>query len=106
MTSTRQLGCVQNTRTSSTMEGSPTETRATWITRWRIMIRQYPLAQLSQLGEKNERYQHRHSESFHYTALAGRRAIFSGAVIRGGGWGGRSSLRWRARSFWSAVSSV
>jgi hypothetical protein len=43
------------------------------------------LAQLSQLGEKSERYQYRHSESFHYTALAGRRAIFSGAVIRGGG---------------------
>src|ERR1700746_3367873 len=64
------------------------------------------LAQLSQLGEKSERYQHRHSESFHYTASAGRRAIFSGAVIRGGGWRGRSSLRWRAQSFWSAVSLV
>jgi hypothetical protein len=64
------------------------------------------LAQLSQLGEKSERYQRTHSESRHYTALAGRRAIFSGAVIRGGGCGGRSSLRWRARSFWSAVSSV
>src|SRR6478736_5687277 len=62
------------------------------------------LAQLSQLGEKSERYQYWHSESFHYTA--GGRAIFSGAVIRGGGWGGRSSLSWRARSFWSAVSSV
>jgi len=64
------------------------------------------LAQLSQLGEKSKRYQHRHSESLHYTALAERRAVFSSAVIRGGGCGGRSSLRWRARSFWSAVSSV
>ena len=64
------------------------------------------LAQLSQLGEKNEQYQCRHSESLHYTALAGRRAIFSGAVIRGGFCGGRSSLSWRARSFWSAVISV
>src|SRR6202035_4728422 len=64
------------------------------------------LAQLSQLGEKNEQYQCRHSESLHYTALAGRRAIFSGAVIRGGFCGGRSSLSERARSFWSAVISV
>ena len=64
------------------------------------------LPQLSQLGEKNEQYQCRHSESLHYTALAGRRAIFSGAVMRGGFCGGRSSLSWRARSFWSAVISV
>jgi Family of unknown function (DUF6151) len=64
------------------------------------------LAQLSQLGEKSEQHQRRHSGSFHYTALVGRRAIFSGAVIRGGFCGGRSSLSWRARSFWSAVSSV
>src|SRR5712671_3269797 len=33
------------------------------------------LAQLSQLGEKSEQYQGRHSESLHYTTLAGRRAI-------------------------------
>jgi len=65
-----------------------------------------PLAQLSQLGEKSEQYQRRHSGSFHYIALVGRRAMFSGAVIRGGFCGGRSSLSWRARSFWSAVSSV
>src|SRR5579864_3042320 len=65
-----------------------------------------PLTQLSQLGEKNEQYQCRYSESLHYTALAGRRGIFSGAVIRGGFCGGRSSLSWRARSFWSAVISV
>jgi hypothetical protein len=64
------------------------------------------LAQLSRLGEKGEQYQCRRSESLHYTALAGRRAIFSGVVMRGGGCGGRSSLRWRARSFRSAVSSV
>ena len=64
------------------------------------------LAQLSQLGEKSEQYQRRHSGSFHYIALVGRRAMFSGAVIRGGFCGGRSSLSWRARSLWSAVSSV
>jgi hypothetical protein len=64
------------------------------------------LTQLSQLGEKSEQHQRRHSGSFHYTALVGRRAMFSGAVIRGGFCGGRSSLSWRARSFWSAVSSV
>jgi hypothetical protein len=64
------------------------------------------LTQLSQLGEKSEQHQRRHSGSFHYTALVGRRVMFSGAVIRGGFCGGRSSLSWRARSFWSAVSSV
>src|SRR5271157_2091290 len=57
------------------------------------------LTQLSQLGEKSEQYQCRHSGSFHYTALAGRRAMFSGAVIRGGFCRGRSSLSRRARSF-------
>jgi hypothetical protein len=72
----------------------------------RLESRQALLAQLSQLGEKSEQYQRRHSGSFHYTALAGRRAMFSGAVIRGGFCGGRSSLSRRARSFWSAVSSV
>jgi hypothetical protein len=68
--------------------------------------RKAALAQLSQLGEKSEQYQRRHSGSFHYIALVGRRAMFSGAVIRGGFCGGRSSLSWRVRSFWSAVSSV
>src|ERR1700694_1893364 len=38
-----------------------------------------PLTQLSQLDEESEQYQRTHSESLHYTALAGRRAIFSGA---------------------------
>jgi len=33
------------------------------------------LAQLSQLGEKNQQYQRRHSESLHYTALAGARVL-------------------------------
>jgi len=64
------------------------------------------LAQLSQLNEKSEQYQCRHSESLHYTALAGARATFSGAVMRGGGCDGRSSLSCWTRSFWSAVSSV
>jgi exodeoxyribonuclease V alpha subunit len=36
------------------------------------------LTQLSQLGEKSEQYQRRHSGSFHYTALAGRSVSSSG----------------------------
>jgi hypothetical protein len=68
----------------------------------------FSLAQLSQLGEKSLQYQWAHVESLHYTTLAGARAVFSGAgaVMRGRGCGGRSSLSWWTSIFCSAVSSV
>jgi methyl-accepting chemotaxis protein len=62
---------------------------------WQVEMHFYyfaVLAQLSQLGEKSQQYQRGHSESLHYTALAGARAALPGAVMRGGGCGGRSSL--------------
>ena len=64
------------------------------------------IAQLSQLGEKSQQYQRGHSESFHYTALAGVWAVLLGAVMRGGGCGGRSSLSCWTSILWSAASSV
>ena len=64
------------------------------------------LAQLSQLGEKSQQYQRTHSESRHYATVAGARTVLPGAVMRGGGCGGRSSLSCRTSTFCSAVSSV
>ena len=64
------------------------------------------LAQLSQLDEKSQQYQRGHSESLHYTALAGAGTALPGTVMRGGGCGGRSSLSCRTSIFCSAVSSV
>jgi hypothetical protein len=65
------------------------------------------LAQLYQLTEKSERNQRRSSESLHYTGWVAARAGFAArAVMRGGGWDGRSSLSWFTRSFCSAFSSV
>jgi transposase len=64
------------------------------------------LAQLSQLDEKSQQYQRGGSESFHYTALPGARAALRGAVMRGGGCGGRSSLSCWTSTLWSAASSV
>jgi integrase/recombinase XerD len=64
------------------------------------------LAQLSQLDEKSQCYQWGHGESFHYTTLAGARAVLAGTVMRGGGWGGRSSLSCLTNSLCSALISV
>src|SRR5580692_7203120 len=64
------------------------------------------LTQLSQLGEKSQQYQRTHSESRHYATVAGARTVLPGAVMRGGGCGGRSSLSCRTSTFCSAVSSV
>jgi len=68
--------------------------------------RHWKLAQLSQLGEKSQLYQRGDGESLHYTTLARGRTALPGAVIRGGGCGGRTSLSCWTRIFCSAVSSV
>ena len=61
---------------------------------------QYSLAQLSQLREKSEQYQGQVPEGLHYRAgVVSRWGTFAAAVILGGGWGGRSSLRFWTRSF-------
>ena len=57
------------------------------------------LAQLSQLEEKAEKNQRRLPEGLHYIEWVARRTGICGAVMRGGGWSGRLSLSWWARSF-------
>ena len=64
------------------------------------------LAQLSQLADKSEYYQGEHCESLHYRAGVWTGTMLAGAVMRGGGCGGRSSLSCLTRSFCSAPSSV
>src|SRR5216683_1206838 len=64
------------------------------------------LAPLSQLEEKSEWDQGVWCRGLHYMALVGARVSFPGAVIRGGGCGGRSRLSCLSKSFWSALSSV
>ena len=45
------------------------------------------------------------SESLHYTGwITARAGVAAGAVMRGGGWDGRSSLSRFTRSCWSAFS--
>src|SRR5215472_14767964 len=65
------------------------------------------LAQPSQLAEKSEWDQGSPPESLHYArAVTARTGCATGAVMRGGGWGGRSSFSCLTRSFCSAFSSV
>src|SRR5437879_4724883 len=64
------------------------------------------LTQLSQLAENSEYYQGEHCESLHYRAGVWTGTMLAGAVMRGGGCGGRSSLSCLTRSFCSAPSSV
>ncbi len=56
------------------------------------------LTQLSQLEEKAEKNQRRLPEGLHYIEWVARRTGICGAVMRGGGWSGRLSLSWWARS--------
>src|SRR6266508_789579 len=64
------------------------------------------LAQLSQLAEKSELDQGLDCQGLHYIAVVGECARFPGAVMRGGGCGGKSRLSCWTRSFWSAFNSV
>src|SRR5229473_5742136 len=66
----------------------------------------FGLTPLSQLEEKSEWDQGVWCRGLHYMALVGARVSFPGAVIRGGGCGGRSRLSCLSKSFWSALSSV
>ena len=63
------------------------------------------LALLSQPGEKVQLNQGKHPGGLHYM-VGTRRGAACAAVMRGGGCGGKVSLSWWARSFWSGLSSV
>jgi hypothetical protein len=64
------------------------------------------LTQLSQLVKKIEQYQRGDRGSLHYMGRFGMGRMFCGALMRGGGCGGRSRLSFLSRSFCSGVSSV
>jgi IS66 Orf2 like protein len=64
------------------------------------------LAQLYRPTEKSERNQRGLGGGLHYIGGVAARARGVGAVMRGGGWGGRSRLSWASRSVWSAFNWV